>query len=92
MSTLATYFNHRRKSYPIAPHASFIQVIDTKKLSPGSSKLLQCQHLREGIRSSISLTGGSVKDYEIFHGDIGEFGRVEAQREFQEYLRAASSL
>ena len=92
VSSLATHFNHGGKSYPIAPHVSFIQIIDTKKLSPGSSKLLQCEHLREGIRNSISLTGGSVKDYEIFHGDIAEFERVEAQREFQEYLRAASSL
>jgi hypothetical protein len=90
-SALVSHSNHRGKSYPVAPGVSFIQVIDTSKLSSRSSKLAQCLYLRESVRNRISISGGSLQHYEIFHGDIAEFERTEAQRELQDYLREAVS-
>lgn len=87
VSALASHFIHRGKMYPIAANASFIQVIDTRKLSSLSSKLTQCVHLRESIRNTISTIGNL--QYEIFHSDIAEFERAEAQRELQDHLREA---
>jgi hypothetical protein len=91
VSALAPHFIHREKDYPVAPHASFIQVIDTKDLSPNSSKLPECRHLIELIRSTLSTSGRNM-EYDIFHGDAAEFERREAQQELHDHLRAASSL
>ena len=91
ISAQASHYIHQRKSYPIAPRASFIQVIDTKKLSPESSKLAQCRNLIELIRNTLSASGRNM-EYDIFHGDIAEFERPEAPQELHDHLRAASSL
>jgi len=91
VSALAPHFIHQGKSYPIAPHAFFIQVIDTKELSPRSSKLPQCRHLIELVREALSTSGRNM-EYDIFHGDIAEFERPESRRELQDHLRIACSL
>lgn len=90
VSALAQHFIHRGKAYPIAPHANFIQVIDTKDLPPNSSKLPQCQHLIELIRTTLSTSGRDM-EYDIFHGDVAEFERAEAQQELQDHVCAAVS-
>lgn len=90
VSALAVNFNHQGTCYPIAADASFVQVIDTRKLKPNSSKLAQCWHLAELIRSNLQNHDRKMA-YDIFHGDIAEFERPEAQRELQEHPRAAYS-
>jgi hypothetical protein len=90
VSALAANFNHQGTRYPIAAHASFVQVIDTRKLKRNSSKLAQCWHLAELIRSNLQNHDRKMA-YEIFHGNITEFERPEAQQELQDHLRAACS-
>ena len=91
VSAHASYFIHRRQAHPIAHRVAFVQVIDTKKLSEGSSKVAQCQNLLELNRNSLSAGDKDVA-YDIFHGDIAEFERPEAQRELQEHLLETISL
>jgi hypothetical protein len=90
VSAHTSHFIRRGKRYPIAPRASFIQVIDTRKLSPYSSKLAQCRNLIELMRNTLLASGRNI-EYDIFHGDIAEFERPEAQQELHDHLRAASS-
>jgi len=75
-SALVSHFIHKGVSYPIASRATFIQIIDASKLSSRSSKLDQCRYLLESIRNTLSTIGGSLRGYEIFHGDIAEFENV----------------
>lgn len=91
VSAHSSHFVHRGKRYPIASCCSFVQVIDTKKLPSRSSKLAQCWNLAELIRITLS-TDRRKMGYDIFHGDIAEFERPEAQQELQAHLRAATSL
>lgn len=81
----SSHFIHKGKAFPIAPSASFVQVIDTKNLSERSSKLDQCRYLRGAICNTLSKNG-TIRDYEIFHGDIAEFERLEAQQELRDHL------
>ena len=90
VSAHASHFIHRGKSYPIAAHASFMQVIDTRKLSPRSSKLTQCSHLTELIRNTLSANDRHM-EYDIFYGDVAEFEQMEPRQELQNHLRAAGS-
>jgi len=88
VSSHASYFIHRNQSFPIAFGASFVQVIDTRKLSKRSSKLTQCQYLRDAIRSTLSKNG-NIRHYEVFHGDIAEFERPGPQQELRDHIRTA---
>jgi hypothetical protein len=88
ISAVARHFIHRSEDYPIAPHASFVQVIDTRKLSARSSKLAQCGNLKESIKDMVWASGRRM-EYDIFHGDVAEFERAEAQQELRDHLRAA---
>jgi len=91
-SALASHFIHKGVIYPIAARATFIQIIDTSKLSSRSSKLDQCRYLLESVRKTLSTIGGSLRGYEIFHGDIAEFESAAAQLELRDTLQEASSL
>jgi hypothetical protein len=85
VSILARQFVHRGQSYPIAAHASFVQVVDSRKLSSRSSKSAQCERLIISIRDLLSKSGRNM-EYDIFFGDIAEFERPEAQQELQQHL------
>lgn len=90
-SALASHFIDESGVYPMAERVSFVQVIDTKKLSPSSSKLRQCVNLAASIQPHIEEVGRSMQSYQIFYGDLAEFERSKPQRELVEYLLDAVS-
>lgn len=86
VSALASYFIHRSVEYPMAEKTAFVQIIDTRKLSPDSSKIDQCRYLSQSIVDSLQLLGKPLQNYQIFHGDIAEFQSAKAQEELREHI------
>ena len=61
---------------------------DVDAIAEITSKLTQCQYLRDAIRSTLSKNG-NIRHYEVFHGDIAEFERPGPQQELRDHIRTA---
>jgi hypothetical protein len=89
ISAISSHFIHKSNIYPMADRVSFVQVIDTRKLSPISSKFAQLQFLSESIGASLTQLSKHIRSYQIFYGDVVEFRKPEAAGELVEHIRQA---
>ena len=70
-SALATHYVHDSEPdpVPIARPALFVQVVDTSRLKPGSSKPEQFRNIQSRIQQVLPLRGSAVREYVLLQID-----------------------
>lgn len=75
-SALARYFIHQYASNSrvgMGESVAFLQILDTSKLEPKTSKKLQWQALENSINGILPLRNSSIRAYRIFYGNDSDF-------------------
>jgi hypothetical protein len=65
-SALSRYYIYEDKVIPMAKDVLFIQVLDTVKLKPTSSKIAQWKNIEEEIIKIIPIKGSAITRYRLF--------------------------
>jgi hypothetical protein len=71
-SALAKYFIHDKNAQtpiPMSENVTFIQVVDTKKLSSTSKKNIQFTRIENSIQNILPVTGSKIKNYHLIMFD-----------------------
>ncbi len=75
-SALARYFIHETmKDKLVGMHDSvtFIQILDSSKLKPKTSKFTQWENLEHSINNILPVKESNITDYRLFYGNISYF-------------------
>ena len=61
---------HCNHTVPVDDEATFVQIIDTSKLTRESNKLEQFRNIEKAIQGMLPLSGSNIKNYKLFYLDL----------------------
>ena len=68
VSALSTHYIYNDKKYPMDDSVTFIQLVDTSKLSINkTSKFKQCENIGLSIQKILHMRWGNIGEYKIFN-------------------------
>lgn len=91
-SALSHGLMHRELGDEVIPfddNTLFVQILDTRRLRKGTSKLKQWRNLEDSIRQMVPIRGSKISRYSLIPGEVADFEDGAARRALLEELRSA---